>query len=69
MLFFAIFLLYSSKVDELVDDGTKEWEKKETTSIADAVMRMEALNESVKMLTKKLVNEIQSTQSFLSFFY
>lgn len=72
-VFFALFLSIavihaSGDIDDLNSSSAEKiMEQSDTSSIENAVMRLEALNNRVKRLRNKLTNELETTVSFLKF--
>lgn len=72
-IFFALFLSIAvihadGDIDDLNSSSAEKiMEQSDTSSIENAVMRLEALNNRVKRLRNKLTNELETTVSFLKF--
>lgn len=72
-ILFAFCLTFSmvfaqGDIDDLNSSSAEKiMEQSDTSSIENAVMRLEALNNRVKRLRNKLTNELETTVSFLKF--
>ena len=74
MKVFLAFILAISSISaegeiDSINSTTAEkiMEQSDTSSIENAVMRLEALNNRVKRLRNKLTNELETTVSFLKY--